>query len=254
MAAALSGTVLVTRALEQGQMTARRLLGLGYMPVVAPLTRVDIAQTAPRGMTEGVQAILITSQNGAIALKCHVGHVRCPVLAVGDSTADVLRNDGFVDVRSAGGDALALSALALASLDPHEGVVLHVRGEHMVRSPLVALQDAGFVTREAVLYRTVDCDGFGVEIIPALHSVAVALVYSPGSARRLRIAAQSLPDGVLAPSHIIGISAAALRPLEDFGRFGDTVLHVAKTPDETAMMACLGNTAKNPVDATAFHR
>ncbi len=219
--------ILLTRAAEQAEATAERLRGRGYAPVVAPLVRVDFAPPPDPALFEGVQAVLLTSQNGLRALSGRGAHL--PVLAVGDRTAEAARAAGYRDVRSAGGDAVALGALARAVLRPERGAVLHVHGEAVARSPLSALE--GFETREAVLYRTVDAGGFAADVVTALRAgeVAATLVYSPGAARRLVAA---MPDDVALRA--VCISEAAATVLRMSGWRGG--VDIAASPDEAAMV------------------
>ena len=86
-----------------------RGIALGLEPVVLPFTQVEALPQAP---LEGpFDAIVVTSAN---ALR-HFSQIRrfvgLPLLAVGDATAQAARDLGFEDVRSAGADVRALSAM-----------------------------------------------------------------------------------------------------------------------------------------------
>ena len=229
--------VLVTRAAEQSAATARRLRERGYEAVVAPLVRFE---RLPARITPDAQAILVTSQNGARALVAATDLRMTPILAVGDATADILREAGFADVRSANGNARALAILAKDSLDPERGLVLHARGADVRHSPLAGLESAGFRTGDAILYRSVPL----VHLPPEATACDTALVYSLGSARRLLAA--MLPDAAL---DIIAISDAALDPVRSaaFARG----LYAAPHPSEDAMLAVLDALPKNSTTVRA---
>lgn len=222
--------ILLTRAAEQAEATAQRLRTMGYAPVIAPLVRIVFAPPPEAALFDGVQAVLLTSQNGLRALAGSGAHL--PVLAVGDRTAEAALAVGYQNVRSAGGDAAALGALAREVLRPENGAVLHIHGRAVAHSPLAAL--GGFDTREAVLYHTEDADGFAPDVITTLQAdgIAATLVYSPGAARRL---AAAMPEGV--SLRAICISAAAADVLRGAGWKG--AIHTAPSPDEAAMLALL---------------
>jgi len=132
---------------------------------------------------------------------------------------------------------------ALRRLDPAHGPVLHARGAEIRRSPLVDLRATGFEVAEAILYRTEDIG----TLPPSAATCDTALVYSPGSARRL---AAALPPRA-APLDIVAISDAALAPLRDTPL--RTTLHAAPHPSEAAMFELLATLPKNPVaDASPF--
>ncbi len=234
-------TILLTRARPQATATAARLLQRGYRSVIAPLVQIEVVE----GVVGPAQAILVTSPNGAAALAGKDIDHSTPILAVGERTAATLRKAGFRSVLSADGDAAALAALALSTLAPAKGRVIHARGETITRSPLDPLRAAGFDTGETILYRTVTLPRFEPDILPHLATTTTALVYSPGSARRLADAAASLPAGTLPALHIIAISSAALAPLQ--GNPITASLRAASHPSEDAMLALLDKIPKNPV-------
>jgi uroporphyrinogen-III synthase len=173
------------------------------------------------------------------------------VLAVGARTAKLLHQAGFRDVRSADGDAEALEALAASTLSPDSGPVLHACGATVTRSPLVALRRAGFDARELVLYNTVSLPGFDDVTLPSLGRVCTALVYSPGSARRLRKALEALPPCTVPPLNILGISEAALEP---FDGAVTRCLRAATRPDEETLLKLLDEIGKKPVAQPEFRR
>ena len=226
--------VLVTRAVEQAAGTADRLRARGYEVVTAPLLRIE---PLPARIDPRAQAILVTSRNGAEALARTVSVRGLPVLAVGDATAAALHDAGFSDVHSADGDALALARLAAARLDPALGPVIHARGAKIRRSPLDALRETGFECGEAVLYRTLALSQMPQDV----QTCDTALVYSPGSARRLRFAMADCRASLA----IIAISDAALTPLRDAPFV--TGFYAAAHPSEDAMIALLDRLPKNPV-------
>jgi uroporphyrinogen-III synthase len=245
-------TVLLTRARAQAEATAARLQERGIDTLIAPLVRIEAMAKGDDALAGFVQAVLVTSHNGAQALAGRSIDRAVPVLAVGNRTASTLRDAGFTNVRSADGDAEALAALALATLDRSGGAIVHVRGETMNRSPLAPLRDAGYMTAETILYRSVTIPRFAPEIIPRLDTVDTALVYSPGSAFRLSNALAALPPGRVRPLQIVAISTAALAPLQDHPDVAS--LRAADHPSEDALLSLLDEIAKNPVAPPEIRR
>lgn len=115
---------------------------------IEPIAVPDLAQRLARA-----QAVLLTSANAVAALKA--ARRDLPILAVGDTTAEVARAAGFSTVTSADGDVAALIALVRRQgapwSDPTRGPLLYLRGEH-VAGDLVG-QLSGFTIDQAIVYR-----------------------------------------------------------------------------------------------------
>jgi len=144
---------LITRPAEDAAPLAAALAARGHAAVVAPMFEVDFADPEPADLTD-IQAVLLTSANGARALAGLTPRRDPPVLAVGDATAAAARAAGFADVTSAAGDAAALARLAADRLDPAGGPLFHAAGKVVAGDLKGTLEAAGFTVRRAVLYRT----------------------------------------------------------------------------------------------------
>lgn len=140
--------VLITRPPPGAEDTAARVAALGLRPILAPL--LDIAPLAVRlPPPADVQAILIASGHAIPSLPLALHSV--PVLAVGDATAARARAAGFLHVRSAGADAVALAALAADVADPHGRPLLLAAGRGQSQKLAADLRGRGFrVLRRAV--------------------------------------------------------------------------------------------------------
>lgn len=232
----LSGTdrprVLVTRSLPQGERTAEKLRALGYTPVLAPMLRIDPVTPAHLPDFSAVQAVLVTSVNGAEALARLTPERDCLVLTVGDRTAEACRLGGFTSIQSASGDGKALLDLARSALSPDAGPVVHLRGREAAVT-FTELADEGFSITEII--------GYEANVTATLPPEALtpapdaALVYSARTAGAL---ATALAETSLDPAEItfVGISEAALAPLS----LPDANCIAAKTPDEAALLRALG--------------
>lgn len=145
--------VAITRAQPEAERTAARLRALGAEPVLASL--LTIVPCGYDTSTEGAQAIIFTSSNGVRAFPdAHAARER-KVLAVGDATAEAAREAGFLDVRSADGDVVALAALAIATLDPGGGKLIHIAGDHVAGDLGGTLRAAGFECERRLAFASV---------------------------------------------------------------------------------------------------
>ena len=219
---------LVTRPAARAGALVARLEARGWRTLRWPL--LEIVDLAPPAIPDGAQAVLATS---ASALRRATGDAR-PMLCVGDATADAARAAGFADVRSAGGDSAALAGLARASLDPHAGPLVFLRGETVAGDLAGALRAAGFTVLERVVYAARDAGPPPAPVAAALAAGAVALAafYSPRSAATFARHAPAFAAGLRATT-AVAISDAAAAPLAGLG-FGR--LRVAAAPDGAAML------------------
>lgn len=142
--------VIITRALPEALATAEHVRVRGGEPVLAPLLTI-----APRKLgadLTATQALLFTSANGVRAAANSGPHRDIIALCVGDATAEAARAAGYKDVRSADGDSQALAALAIVSLDPKAGPLIHASGEHVAGDLVGALRAAGFSAERHIVY------------------------------------------------------------------------------------------------------
>jgi uroporphyrinogen-III synthase len=177
--------VLVTRPEQDAAATAARLMDLGHAAIITPLMDIRFVAGPALDLT-GIQALLVTSANGARALAARQAgsDIALPVLAVGDATARAARDLGFADVESAGGDVDDLARLAAVRLRPGDGALLHVAGSKVAGDLAGMLAKAGYTYRRSVLY-----DARPVAALPQAAQRAIAdgaaagvLLYSPRTA------------------------------------------------------------------------
>jgi len=164
--------IAITRAQPEADRTAEKLRTLGADPVVAPL--LETKDRAFDADITGVQALLFTSANGVRATARKITDRALPTLAVGDATARAARDAGFQDVRSAGGDVAALSALANGSLNPKAGTLLYLSGADVAADLVGWLIAAGFTATRRIVYeaRVVDHKTVG-DLIKQLKSEGI---------------------------------------------------------------------------------
>ncbi len=180
--------VLVTRPEQDAAATAARLSDLGHVVIITPLMEIRFMAGPALDLT-GIQALLVTSANGARALAARQAgsNIPLPVLAVGDATARAARDLGFADVESAGGDVDDLARLAVERLRPGDGALLHVAGSKVAGDLAGMLAKVGYTYRRSVLY-----DARPVAVLPQAAQTAIVdgaaavLLYSPRTAALFR--------------------------------------------------------------------
>jgi uroporphyrinogen-III synthase len=171
-----------------------------------------------------------------------------PVLAVGEGTAAAARAAGYSDVVAAGGDAVALAALAGARLDPSGGPVLLAAGLGYGDELAADLTARGFAVIRRDAYEATEATTLPPEARDTLAAglVRAALFFSPRSAH----AALALLRG----AGLCG-AATAIRALALSGRVARALsglpwggLDVAPRPDQDALLDLLG-----PIPSLALH-
>ena len=185
--------VLVTRPKPEADATATRIAALGYRTLIEPLIEI-VPRLGPPLELGDIQAVLVTSGNGARALAAHTPLRDQWLFAVGDATAKALRELGFLRVESARGSATELAELVQRRCDPSRGSLLHVRGDVVASDPSVSLSEAGFSVRTAVLYETRTPSAFSPSLERTMrhNDLAYVLFFSARTARtfvRLALAA-----------------------------------------------------------------
>ncbi|MEM7123570.1 MAG: uroporphyrinogen-III synthase [Pseudomonadota bacterium] len=144
--------LLVTRPEADARAFAERLAERGVESVIAPVMTVVFDDHLDVGL-DGVQAVLLTSANGARALARCTERRDLSVVAVGPATAEEARELGFGSVATAGGDVEKLADLAIERLRPAAGPLLHVAGSVTAGDLAGRLKTAGFAVERAVAYR-----------------------------------------------------------------------------------------------------
>jgi uroporphyrinogen-III synthase len=132
--------VLVTRAKDDAERTARRLAARGHEAVVAPV--ITIAPTGAAPPQEPWDALILTSAHAVPMLAGLAVRAR-PAFAVGARTAAAARAALLPDVRQASGDALGLARLIKAAMPP-PATLLHATAHERKAEPGASLTAAGF--------------------------------------------------------------------------------------------------------------
>jgi uroporphyrinogen-III synthase len=226
--------VLVTRARDDAERTAQKLLARGHEAVLAPV--IEIVATGEPAPAGAYDAVIVTSAHAAGALS-GLDDKQTPVFAVGRSTADAVRQAGFASVLAAEGDATSLSGLIRSRMPP-AGALLHVTARHRKEEPAASLRAAGFTIREWEAYEARAVESLSGATIAALRTgqIGAALHYSRRSADLvIRLAGQAgLASALRALPHLC-LSADVAAPLRAAG----AVSLIAEEPSEDALLGLL---------------
>ena len=226
--------VLVTRAREDAERTARRLAEEGHEAVLAPV--LVIAPTGAPPPRAAWDALLLTSAHAVPALAA-LDRGR-PVFAVRARTAAAARAAGFRAVRSADGDARALARLVAAAV-PRPATLLHATAPDRKAEPAASLAAAGF--------RVLVWECYEARAVPRLPDSALraaeagyldaALHFSRRSAELLvgLAAREGLVPALRSVPHLC-LSADVAAPLAARG----FPTRVAPEPDEASLLGLLG--------------
>lgn len=176
--------VLLTRTREDSEALASDLFRHGIETIVAPMLTIEETGADPGDLSD-LQAVLVTSRNGAEAFANVTSTRDLNLYAVGGATADRLRGLGFRRVEEAGGDVHALTDLALRRLDPAGGPVLLYGAEVLAGDVEGRLRARGFAVRRVVAYRAVPAAAIAGEATAALEAGSLdgVLFFSPRTAR-----------------------------------------------------------------------
>lgn len=178
----MSLRVAITRALPDAEDTAARIRARGGEPIITPLLAIE-----PRAFDADVavaQALLFTSAAAVRAFSGAQASQSMQVLAVGDATAAAARAAGFGNVQSADGDAVALAKLAIATLDPKGGPLIHIRGEHVAGDVAGQLEAASFIVDRRIAYTAARV----TQLPPALAgAIDIVLFYSARAAEAFTV-------------------------------------------------------------------
>lgn len=176
---------LITRPQEDAAAVAVALARRGITPVLAPMMQTEFEPADIDADLARAQAVLFTSRNGVRAFSRVSDRRDIPVYAVGDSTADLARDNGFSTVESAGGDSADLARLVAGRLDPSDGPLLHIAGKTVAGDLSGALAADGFEIVRRTLYEAKPAPVLTAETAAAIRNEEIdyVLFFSPRTAQ-----------------------------------------------------------------------
>jgi uroporphyrinogen-III synthase len=230
--------ILITRPEPDGSRLARILKKMGHETRLAPMMHIESFPSRQVDITNA-QALLITSANGARALGPALKERKIKVFAVGEATAEAVRQEGFIDVTAAGGDVNSLAAKVIADIKPEDGRLIHIAGTEVAGDLSGMLTEKGFQCERVVLYEALPVTSLDAKIVKEIKNgnIPAAMFYSPRTAAIF----VGLVTAAGLSSHMKKITAyclseavaAKLEPVSFAG------IHVAATPDQENLLALL---------------
>lgn len=227
--------VLLTRPRSESEPLTAALLARGIESAIDPMLEI-VLKPAPVQLA-GVQAVLLTSANGARALAQSTWRRDLLVLTVGGATAAAARAAGFADVDSADGDVNALCDLA-SNFDPRAGIMLHVCGAAVAGDLSGMLTARGFTVRRAVLYEAKEATALSEDTITAVREGKLdgALFFSPRTASTFVTLAEAA--GVALSSLTAWCLSAAIA---EAASSSWRAVKVAPRPDQRSLVELVAN-------------
>ena len=231
--------LLLTRPEPDAQHTAATLRERGHTVVVAPLMRIEALADAEIGVGPWA-AILVTSANAAHAIAAHrrkKALESVPVFAVGERSAQAMREAGFADVSSADGGVGDLAQLVGERMTAGSSL-LYLAGAERAGDLAAKLAPRGLAVHTAVVYRAVVADDLPPAATDALaNDIEGVLHYSRRTAEAYVNAARGggLLERALKPAQFC-LSAQIAEPL---AQAGASIIHVARRPIEAALIELL---------------
>lgn len=230
--------LLIIRDEAGAERTALALRARGHEPIVAPLFGIEIlSEVDPE---DGPwDAILLTSVNALRGVCTWKGRWRdVPAFAVGDRTAQAMREQGFTAVTSATGDVDDLADLIVVRLTP-PARLLYLAGEERVGDLAGVLRAKNFAVDLVQVYRIVAARTLPPTAAAALDGeIDGVLHFSRRSAEAFLTAARNsglLEAALSKPVHYC-LSARIAEPLREAGAAD---VRAAERPDEAALLALI---------------
>jgi uroporphyrinogen-III synthase len=180
--------VLLTRPRQDGEALAALIAALGHSTLVEPL--IDIQFIAgPELDLSHIDALVLTSANGARAAAQRTSNRTIPIFAVGPSTAAQAAQAGFQSVsQSSGHGVVGLTSHIRSILDPKANTLLHLTGSVVAGDLAGSLKAQGFQVRSQKIY-----EASPAKILPAVLAgelnagqIDAAMFFSPRTAAIFR--------------------------------------------------------------------
>lgn len=229
--------VLITRHALAAVKLASTLEADGFETESEPLLEIHFNfKPLP---VEGVQAFIVTSSSGAIALARGIEDREKPAFAVGGATATVLENEGFRNIRTGGGSVETLIDPIATGLSVGAGDLVHISGKQVAGDLAAALTAKGFSVRREVLYRAETPNALSAATIKSLtsHNIDVVLFFSPRTAETF--AKLATEAGLAEKFETVSAACLSKAVAEPIRELGWQQIEIAAQPDQTALIETL---------------
>lgn len=236
--------VLVTRPEPEGSRLKEHIEALGYEAVVEPLMEAELLPEAVEDF-DGVSALIATSRNAlrSLAQSPYLQDaLPIPLFAVGQGTAEEARQLGFERIGIGPGSVTGFAAAIAGTLDPADGLVVHLAGDVLAGDVAGELEQLGFRVLRPVVYRMHPAVMLSEDMREAIRDGAIdaVVLMSPRTARiyaRL-IKHHDLVDAAAEMVHLC-LSDAIARGLRSLGT---VPIEVAEGPTLNAMLELIDRT------------
>lgn len=229
---------LVTRPEPDGSKLKAMIEALDHEAIVEPLMEAELLPDAIDSL-EGVAAVVATSRNGLRALS-HSPYLRdaiaLPLFVVGRGTLEEAQRLGFERIAVGPGTVSGFAAGIAGTLDPADGLILHLAADVKAGDLAGELDLLGFRVLQPIVYRMKTAEALSEgtrEAIGDGHIEGVVLM-SPRTARIYAglIRRHGLADAAAEVVHVC-LSDAVARGLSTLR---DVPVEVAGGPSMGALM------------------
>ena len=229
---------LVTRPEPEGSKLKGLIENLGYEAVVEPLMEAELLPEAIDDL-DGVSALIATSRNALRSLSQSAylhDALAIPLFAVGQGTAELARELGFERIAVGPGSVSGFAAAIAGTLDPADGLILHLAGDVLAGDLAGELQQLGFRVLQPRVYRMKAAEALGEGTREAIGEGAIdgVVLMSPRTARIYAglIKRHGLTDAAAEVVHVC-LSDAIARSLAPLG---EVPVEVADSPSLNALL------------------
>jgi uroporphyrinogen-III synthase len=220
--------LIITRPHDDALPLKAKLEAMGHSATLLPLLKI-VPRENIAIPDKPYQLICATSANALKHVKLSTALKQKKIFTVGPQSLAAAQAAGFTLCQSHGGDVHGLVAHIKKTIQPGAGPILYLSGAETSADLQKLLQDEGFTVDKIIVYDAIIEKPAG--LAEAISTADGVLLYSPRSARIWVDTA----DGKQAASlSYFCLSSNVAKVLPNHWR-----TRVAKTPDESAMLALL---------------
>lgn len=232
--------VLITRPEPDASLSAERLRALGYEVLVAPMLKT-VFSTEPLDDVQKAD-LVVTSRNGVRALADLASDAmreERTLYTVGDATAELARDVGFKNIRSAAGSVDQLVELIGSAIDEDCNQLTYICGRERKGQLEDKLRMNGLKVDVAVRYHADGVDHLPTDIQNAIRDqkIDAVLFYSNRTAEVFKAVIERIELSQL--TNFISYFCLAKSIQSVFDRDEGMQLYVAELPNEQSLFAAL---------------
>lgn len=238
--------IIVTRPEPDAGTLVAALESLGYHSISMPLFSIEYTVGDDLEMAS-VQAVLITSANGARALAQATVQRNIPLITVGPASCEIAQKLGFADCimadSSYGGDAAGLVRYVTERCDASGGTLWHVSGSEVAGDVVGELTSKGFDVKRLELYRAMPAKQLHEAVITALeqHKVIAVTLYSARAAQQwIQLVEQHGLKSALVYAKAVCLSMQVAASLSEHDWQG---IHIAHHPTQESLLSLMNEIA-----------